>query len=145
MNKIKYDYDYSNILLPQKFSTNEKISLSQGKSYKNSFNKELIKPENNTFYNMNLKVVHNNKYNDYNKNTNLMSLLNKGYSTNGFKFLYKKDDKYNYKINTNYIKEQNKNILIIILIMTKISLMKKKNLLEMIAIYMVIKKELFKR
>lgn len=111
MNKIKYDYDYSNILLPQKFSTNEKISLSQGKSYKNNFNKELIKPENNTFYNLNLKVVHNNKNNDYNKNTNLISLLNKGYSTNGFKFLYKKDDKYNYKINTNYIKEQNKKYL----------------------------------
>ena len=111
MNKIKYDYDYSNILLPQKFSTNEKISLSQGKSYKNNFNKEIIKPENNTFYNLNLKVVHNNKNNDYNKNTNLISLLNKGYSTNGFKFLYKKDDKYNYKINTNYIKEQNKKYL----------------------------------
>ena len=38
-----------------------------------------------------------------------MSLLKKGYSTNGFKSFYmNKDNKYNYKINTNYIKEENK-------------------------------------
>ena len=35
--------------------------------------------------------------------------MSKAYSTNGFKSFYSnKDDKYNYKLNTNYIKEENK-------------------------------------
>ena len=92
------------------------ISLSQGKNEKKKFkfNKDIPKAVNNTFYNVNLNVIHNNNNNYYPKNNNntLLSLLGKGYSTNGFKSFYmNKDNKYNYKINTKYIKEENKKYL----------------------------------
>ena len=110
MNKI--DNEYSNLALSEKMPTFGLISLSQGKNEKKKFNKDITKAGNNTFYNVNLNVIHNNSNNNYNKNSNLIALLNKGYSTNGFKYFYtNKDNKYNYKINTNYIKEENKKYL----------------------------------
>ena len=107
------------------------ISLSQGKADKKKINKEkdksIIKQANNTFYNFNLNVIQNNNNNAHNllnsnnnintykgSNTsnNFVSLLSKAYSTNGFKsFFSNKDNKYNYKLNTNYIKEENKKYL----------------------------------
>ena len=114
MNKI--ENVYSNLGISQKIPTIGLISLSQGKNEKKNlkFNKEIPKAANNTFYNVNLNVIHNNNNNYYPKNNNntLLSLLNKGYSTNGFKSFYmNKDNKYNYKINTKYIKEENKKYL----------------------------------
>ena len=113
--------------LPQSISG---ISLSQGKADKKKINKDkdknIIKQANNTFYNFNLNVIHNNNntnnilnsnnslnsYKGSNTNTNFGSLLSKAYSTNGFKsFFSNKDNKYNYKLNTNYIKEENKKYL----------------------------------
>ena len=113
--------------LPQSISG---ISLSQGKADKKKINKDkdknIIKQANNTFYNFNLNVIQNNNntnnilnsnnslnsYKGSNTNTNFGSLLSKAYSTNGFKsFFSNKDNKYNYKLNTNYIKEENKKYL----------------------------------
>ena len=113
--------------LPQSISG---ISLSQGKADKKKINKDkdknIIKQANNTFYNFNLNVIQNNNntnnilnsnnslnsYKGNNTNTNFGSLLSKAYSTNGFKsFFSNKDNKYNYKLNTNYIKEENKKYL----------------------------------
>ena len=113
--------------LPQSISG---ISLSQGKADKKKINKDkdknIIKQANNTFYNFNLNVIQNNNnandilnsnnslnsYKGSNTNTNFGSLLCKAYSTNGFKsFFSNKDNKYNYKLNTNYIKEENKKYL----------------------------------
>ena len=105
MNKI--DNGNSNITNSQKISSFATISLSQGKNGQ-KFNKDMLNKGNNTFYNFNLNIIHNN---NFNKNNNLMTILNKGYSTNGFKTLYNKDNKYNYKINTNYIKEEAKKYL----------------------------------
>ena len=114
MNKI--DNNYSNLGISQKIPNFGIISLSQGKNEKKKykFNKEIPNAANNTFYNVNLNVIHNNNKNYYSKNNNntLLSLLNKGYSTNGFKSFYmNKDNKYNYKINTKYIKDENKKYL----------------------------------
>ena len=113
--------------LPQSISG---ISLSQGKADKKKINKDkdknIIKQANNTFYNFNLNVIQNNNntnnilnsnnslnsYKGSNTNTNFGSLLSKAYSTNGFKSIFSnKDNKYNYKLNTNYIKEENKKYL----------------------------------
>lgn len=113
--------------LPQSISG---ISLSQGKADKKKINKDkdknIIKQANNTFYNFNLNVIQNNNntnnilnsnnslnsYKGSNTNTNFGSLLSKAYSTNGFKsFFSNKDNKYNYNLNTNYIKEENKKYL----------------------------------
>ena len=113
--------------LPQSISG---ISLSQGKADKKKISKDkdknIIKQANNTFYNFNLNVIQNNNntnnilnsnnslnsYKGSNTNTNFGSLLSKAYSTNGFKsFFSNKDNKYNYKLNTNYIKEENKKYL----------------------------------
>ena len=106
MNKI--NYENSALDISQKMPTFNIISLSQGKKEKKKQNKEISKP-NNTFYNVNLNVIQNN---NYSKNNNFLSMLNKGYSTNGFKSFYtNKDNKYNYKINTKYIKEENKKYL----------------------------------
>jgi cyclin-dependent kinase-like len=106
MNKINNENSVLDI--SQKMPTFNIISLSQGKKEKKKQNKEMPKP-NNTFYNVNLNVIHNN---NYSKNSNFLSLFNKGYSTNGFKSFYmNKDNKYNYKINTKYIKEENKKYL----------------------------------
>ena len=125
------NYNNSNIdlslKLPQSISG---ISLSQGKADKKKINKDkdknIIKQANNTFYNFNLNVIQNNNntnnilnsnnslnsYKGSNTNTNFGSLLSKAYSTNGFKsFFSNKDNKYNYKLNTNYIKEENKKYL----------------------------------
>ena len=116
MNKI--DNNYSKLGISQKIPNFGIVSLSQGKNGKKKLkiNKDLAKPGNNTFYNVNLNFIHNNGNNYYSKNnnsnSNILSLLNKGYSTNGFKSFYmNKDNKYNYKINTKYIKEENKKYL----------------------------------
>ena len=115
MNKI--EKDYSNMAISQKIPTFGIISFSQHKNEKKKLknNKEIPNVGNNTFYNVNLNVIHNNSNsNNYSKNSNnnLLSFLNKGYSTNGFKYFYNnKDNKYNYKINTNYIQEENKKYL----------------------------------
>ncbi len=93
------------------------ISLSQGKVIKKNNNNEsndknIIKGINNTFYNFNLNVIQNNNnnsinYKNNNTSNNFASLINKAYSTNGLKsFFATKDNKYNYIINTNYIKEE---------------------------------------
>ena len=91
------------------------ISLSQGKinNKNNSVEKNTIKGANNTFYNYNKLNNSNNinnstiNYTNNNTSNNLASLINKAYSTNGFKsFFSNKDNKYNYNINTNYIKEE---------------------------------------
>ena len=106
------------------------VSLSQGKieKKKNSKDKEkgIMKQANNTFYNFNLNVIQNNNnvnniannssignnYKNNNTSNSFASLLTKAYSTNGFKsFFSNKDNKYNYKLNTNYIKEENKKYL----------------------------------
>ena len=107
MNKI--GNEYTNIDMPQKIPNFGIISLSQGKKGKKKHTKEVLKDENNnTLNSLNLNVI----FNKNNNNNNLISLLNKGYSTNGFKSFYaSKDNKYNYKINTNYIKEENKKYL----------------------------------
>ena len=103
MNKIDNN-NYLNMDISQKVPTFDIISLSQGKNNKKNNNNELPKAGNNTFYNVNMNVIQKN----YNKNNNLLTVLNKGYSTNGFKSFYIKDNKYNYKINTKYIKEEAK-------------------------------------
>ena len=103
------------------------LSLSQGKLDKKKKDKNIIKQANNTFYNFNLNVIqnnnnntnsimnsgnHGNTYKGSNTSNNFASLLSKAYSTNGFKSFYtNKDNKYNYKLNTNYIKEENKKYL----------------------------------
>ena len=102
------------------------LSLSQGKLDKKKKDKNIIKQANNTFYNFNLNVIqnnnntnsimnsgnHGNAYKGSNTSNNFASLLSKAYSTNGFKSFYtNKDNKYNYKLNTNYIKEENKKYL----------------------------------
>ena len=113
MNKV--ENGYSNMTLSQKIPTFGIISLSQPKKAQKKVmnSKEMQKAGNSTYYNVNLNVIHNNNNNNYSKNNNnLFSLLNKGYSTNGFKSFYNnKDNKYNYKINTNYIQEENKKYL----------------------------------
>ena len=114
MNKI--EKDYSNMAISQKIPTFGIISFSQRKNEKKKSknNKDIPNAGNNTFYNVNLNVIHNDNNNFYrkNNNNNLLSFLNKGYSTNGFKSFYNnKDNKYNYKINTNYIQEENKKYL----------------------------------
>ena len=128
MKKIDYDHSNNNDLsqkLPQQQIG--VISLSQGKAEKKKNNKDkdksIIKQANNTFYNFNLNVIQNNNnanniinnnsigngYKGSNTSNNIVSLLSKAYSTNGFKsFFSNKDNKYNYKLNTNYIKEENK-------------------------------------
>ena len=106
------------------------ISLSQGKinKKKNENNdKNIIKGANNTFYNFNLNVIHSNNlnnkitnisnsginYKNNNTSNNLASLIKNAYSTNGFKsfFSNNNNNKYNYKINTNYIKEESNKYL----------------------------------
>ena len=102
------------------------LSLSQGKLDNKKKDKNIIKQANNTFYNFNLNVIqnnnntnsimnsgnHGNAYKGSNTSNNFASLLSKAYSTNGFKSFYtNKDNKYNYKLNTNYIKEENKKYL----------------------------------
>ena len=130
MKKIENEHN-NNFDLSQKMpQTIGIISLSQGKieKKKNSKDKEkaMIKQANNTFYNFNLNVIQNNNnvnniinnstigngYKNNNTSNNFASLLTKAYSTNGFKsFFANKDNKYNYKLNTNYIKEENKKYL----------------------------------
>ena len=130
MKKIENEHN-NNFDLSQKMpQTIGIISLSQGKieKKKNSKDKEkaMIKQANNTFYNFNLNVIQNNNnvnniannssignnYKNINTSNNFASLLTKAYSTNGFKsFFSNKDNKYNYKLNTNYIKEENKKYL----------------------------------
>ena len=114
MNKI--DRDNSELDISQKMPTIGIISLSQGKKDK----KKETKPGNSTFYNVNLNIINSNHNNNnsntnsnkYKDNKNFASFINQGYSTNGFKlFSNNKDNKYNYKINTNYIKEENKKYL----------------------------------
>ena len=128
MKKIDYDHINNNDL-SQKIPQQQIgiISISQGKVEKKKNNKDkdktIIKQANNTFYNFNLNVIQNNNnvnniinnnsignsYKGSNTSNNFASLLNKAYSTNGFKsFFSNKDNKYNYKLNTNYIKEENK-------------------------------------
>ena len=125
----KIDYEHNSIIdlsqkMPQQIGI---VSLSQGKIEKKKNNKEkekgIIKQANNTFYNFNLNVIQNNNnanniinssnigngYKGSNTSNNFANLLSKAYSTNGFKSFYSnKDNKYNYKLNTNYIKEENK-------------------------------------
>ena len=130
VNKIENDQNNnSNIDISKKiYPIYSTISLSQGKLEKNKNNKEqekdkdkgIIKQENNTFYNFNLSMIQNNKeniiksknninsYKGSNTSNNFATLISKAYSTNGFKSLFSnKDNKYNYKINTNYIIEEN--------------------------------------
>ena len=82
MNKI--ENDYSNMGISQKILNFGISSLSQGKDPKKKlkFNKEITKPGNNTFYNVNLNIIHNNRNNfnfkNNHSNNNLLSLLNKG-------------------------------------------------------------------
>ena len=110
MNKVENDYSYMGI--SQKIPTFGIISLSQGKKEKKKYNNETTKTGNNTFYKVNLNVIHNNNNRNNNDNYNFISLLKEGYSTDGFKKFYNnKDNKYNYNINTNYIKEENKKYL----------------------------------
>ena len=126
MKKIENDHNNNNDLslkMPQQ--NIGVISLSQGKVEKKKKDKDksIIKQANNTFYNFNLNVIQNNNnansiintntlgtgYKGSNTSNNFVTLLNKAYSTNGFKsFFSNKDNKYNYKLNTNYIKEENK-------------------------------------
>ena len=126
MKKIESDHNNNNDLslkMPQQ--NIGVISLSQGKVEKKKKDKDksIIKQANNTFYNFNLNVIQNNNnansiintntlgtgYKGSNTSNNFATLLNKAYSTNGFKsFFSNKDNKYNYKLNTNYIKEENK-------------------------------------
>ena len=125
MKKIENDHNNNNDLslkMPQQ--NIGVISLSQGKVEKKKKDKDksIIKQANNTFYNFNLNVIQNNNnansilntntltgYKGSNTSNNFATLLNKAYSTNGFKsFFSNKDNKYNYKLNTNYIKEENK-------------------------------------
>ena len=129
VKRIDYENNINNGMdlskkLPQTINV---ISLSQGKAEKKKNNKDKdknnIKQANNTFYNFSLNVIQNNNnanaiinsnnsgnsYKGSNTSNNFVSLLSKAYSTNGFKSFYSnKDDKYNYKLNTNYIKEENK-------------------------------------
>ena len=129
VKRIDYENNINNGMdlskkLPQTINV---ISLSQGKTEKKKNNKDKdknnIKQANNTFYNFSLNVIQNNNnanaiinsnnsgnsYKGSNTSNNFVSLLSKAYSTNGFKSFYSnKDDKYNYKLNTNYIKEENK-------------------------------------
>ena len=130
VNKIEnVQNNNSNIDISKKiYPIYSTISLSQGKLEKNKNNKEqekdkdkgIIKQENNTFYNFNLSMIQNNKeniiksknninsYKGSNTSNNFATLISKAYSTNGFKSLFSnKDNKYNYKINTNYIIEEN--------------------------------------
>ena len=127
MQKIDFEHN-NNIELPQKILQQlGSTSQSQGKIEKKKSNKDkekgIIKQANNTFYNFNLNVIQNNNnanniintsgmgngYKGSNTSNNFGSLLSKAYSTNGFKsFFSNKDNKYNYKLNTNYIKEENK-------------------------------------
>ena len=108
MNKIDNDFSYMGI--SQKMPTFNIISLSQRKKEKGKYNNESNKIGNSTFYNVNLNVIHNKNNNNSNsKKYDFMSLLNEGFSSDGFKSFYNnKDNKYNYKINTKYIKEENK-------------------------------------
>ena len=126
MKKIENEHNNNNDLslkMPQQ--NIGVISLSQGKVEKKKKDKDksIIKQANNTFYNFNLNVIQNNNnansiintntlgtgYKGSNTSNNFATLLNKAYSTNGFKsFFSNKDNKYNYKLNTNYIKEENK-------------------------------------
>ena len=110
MNKIE---DHSNFTISQKVPTLNIISLSQGKIDQNNYYKSLPKPGNTTFYNLNSKMI--NQKNNINNNKNInsnMPIINNAYSTNGFKSFYNnKDNKYNYKINTKYIKEESKKYL----------------------------------
>ena len=129
VKRIDYENNINNGMdLSQKLpQTINVISLSQGKAEKKKNNKDKdknnIKQANNTFYNFSLNVIQNNNnanaiinsnnsgnsYKGSNTSNNFVSLLTKAYSTNGFKSFYSnKDDKYNYKLNTNYIKEENK-------------------------------------
>ena len=129
VKRIDYENNINNGMdLSQKLpQTINVISLSQGKAEKKKNNKDKdknnIKQANNTFYNFSLNVIQNNNnanaiinsnnsgnsYKGSNTSNNFVSLLSKAYSTNGFKSFYSnKDDKYNYKLNTNYIKEENK-------------------------------------
>ena len=129
MKKIENDHNIINNDLSLKMPQQNigVISLSQGKAEKKKNNKDkekgIIKQANNTFYNFNLNVIQNNNnansilnsntigtgYKGSNTSNNFATLLNKAYSTNGFKsFFSNKDNKYNYKLNTNYIKEENK-------------------------------------
>jgi hypothetical protein len=128
VKRIDYENINNGMDLSQKLpQTINVISLSQGKAEKKKNNKDKdknnIKQANNTFYNFSLNVIQNNNnanaiinsnnsgnsYKGSNTSNNFVSLLNKAYSTNGFKSFYSnKDDKYNYKLNTNYIKEENK-------------------------------------
>jgi len=129
MKKIENDHNTINNDLSLKMPQQNigVISLSQGKAEKKKNNKDkekgIIKQANNTFYNFNLNVIQNNNnansilnsntigtgYKGSNTSNNFATLLNKAYSTNGFKsFFSNKDNKYNYKLNTNYIKEENK-------------------------------------
>ena len=114
MNKI--ESNYSNIGVFHKIPSLGVTSLSQGKIDKkkdNKNNKNKDKIGNSTFYKVNLNLLQskktNNNNNIYIKNNSLVNLLNKGYSNNMFKSFYmNKDNKYNYKIDTNYIKEESK-------------------------------------
>ena len=128
VKRIDYENINNGMDLSQKLpQTINVISLSQGKAEKKKNNKDKdknnIKQANNTFYNFSLNVIQNNNnanaiinsnnsgnsYKGSNTSNNFVSLLSKAYSTNGFKSFYSnKDDKYNYKLNTNYIKEENK-------------------------------------
>lgn len=128
VKRIDYENINNGMDLSQKLpQTINVISLSQGKAEKKKNNKDKdknnIKQANNTFYNFSLNVIQNNNnanaiinsnnsgnsYKGSNTSNNFVSLLTKAYSTNGFKSFYSnKDDKYNYKLNTNYIKEENK-------------------------------------
>ena len=128
VKRIDYENINNGMDLSQKLpQTINIISLSQGKAEKKKNNKDKdknnIKQANNTFYNFSLNVIQNNNnanaiinsnnsgnsYKGSNTSNNFVSLLSKAYSTNGFKSFYSnKDDKYNYKLNTNYIKEENK-------------------------------------
>ena len=129
LQKIDYEQNNnSNMDLSQKILQPINImSLSQGKGDKKKNNKEkdknIIKQANNTFYNFNLNLIQNNNTNNVinsnnlgnnykssnTNNNNFTTLLSKAYSTNGFKsFFSNKDNKYNYKLNTKYIKEENK-------------------------------------
>ena len=128
VKRIDYENINNGMDLSQKLpQTINVISLSQGKADKKKNNKDKdknnIKQANNTFYNFSLNVIQNNNnanaiinsnnsgnsYKGSNTSNNFVSLLSKAYSTNGFKSFYSnKDDKYNYKLNTNYIKEENK-------------------------------------
>ena len=128
VKRIDYENINNGMDLSQKLpQTINVISLSQGKAEKKKNSKDKdknnIKQANNTFYNFSLNVIQNNNnanaiinsnnsgnsYKGSNTSNNFVSLLTKAYSTNGFKSFYSnKDDKYNYKLNTNYIKEENK-------------------------------------